>query len=310
MYRNHILPTFGDLPLASIDHLAVREWVATLSAKGLAPASVQKAHQILGKMMRAAVDSGLLNASPCDRVPLPKVEREEMRFLGPDEIERLADAIDPRYRTLVLLGAYGGLRAGEMFGLRRARLDLLRGSVRVTETAQEVGREFFYGPPKTRAGRRTIPLPRFLVDELTTHCANREPGELVFPSPWGATIRASLFRRRFWYPACAASDLGSLTKIDGREHYDGLRMHDLRHTAVALWIAAGASPKEIATRAGHTSVSVVLDRYGHLLPGTEERVTDALDVFARQASEGARDKRATLSLLTPTGVVPAAQTGA
>ena len=62
-----------------------------------------------------------------------------------------------------------------------------------------------------------------------------------------------------------------------------LRLHDLRHTAVALWIAAGASPNEIASRAGHTSVAVVLDRYGHLLPGTEERVTDALDAMAKSA---------------------------
>ncbi len=59
--------------------------------------------------------------------------------------------------------------------------------------------------------------------------------------------------------------------------------HDLRHGAVALWIAAGASAKEVAVRAGHTSVSVVLDRYGHLLPGTEEKVTDALDVMAKAA---------------------------
>jgi integrase len=62
-----------------------------------------------------------------------------------------------------------------------------------------------------------------------------------------------------------------------------LRLHDLRHTAVALWIAAGASAREVATRAGHTSTSVVLDRYGHLLPGTGEAVTDALERMADDA---------------------------
>jgi integrase len=65
-----------------------------------------------------------------------------------------------------------------------------------------------------------------------------------------------------------------------------LRLHDLRHTAVALWIAAGASAREVATRAGHTSTSVVLDRYGHLLPGTGEAVTDALERMARAARDG------------------------
>lgn len=145
-----------------------------------------------------------------------------------------------------------------------------------------------------------------MADELTTHCAGQEAGDLVFAAPQGGIIRASIFRRRTWYPACIGAGLGTLTKIDGREHYEGLRMHDLRHSAVALWIAAGASPKEIATKAGHSSVSVVLDRYGHLLPGTEERVTDALDAMGR----GARDKRATLVALPPMGGVPEAQTGA
>jgi hypothetical protein len=75
-----------------------------------------------------------------------------------------------------------------------------------------------------------------------------------------------------------------------------LRLHDLRHTAVALWITAGASPKELAVRAGHTSVSVVLDRYGHLLPGHEDKVNDALDVLARGAEIGA--STAPISTLT------------
>src|SRR5438034_584810 len=100
--------------------------------------------------------------------------------------------------------------------------------------------------------------------------------------------RTSLFRRRVWAPACVATGLGSITKVDGHDHYEGLRLHDLRHTAVALWIAAGASPKELAVRAGHTSVSVVLDRYGHLLPGHEKKVNAALDAFANEANEAAR----------------------
>src|SRR5262249_23675332 len=95
-YKNHVEPTFGALPLAGIDHLAVREWVVGLSAKGLAPTTVHKAYQVLSKILRAAVDAGLLLASPCDRVPLPKVEHEEMRFLEPQQVSKLADSIDKR----------------------------------------------------------------------------------------------------------------------------------------------------------------------------------------------------------------------
>jgi site-specific recombinase XerC len=86
---------------------------------------------------RAAVDAGMLAQSPCRRVPLPRVEREQMRFLPPAQVAALADAIAPRYRALVLVGAYGGLRIGELAGLRRSRVDLLRGTVQVAEMVVE-----------------------------------------------------------------------------------------------------------------------------------------------------------------------------
>jgi hypothetical protein len=78
----------------------------------------------------------------------------------------------------------------------------------------------------------------------------------VFTSDKGATLRTSNFRTKVWLPAVRAAGLAPL------------RPHDLRHTAVALWIAAGANPKEVSVRAGHTSVSFTLDRYGHLSRAT------------------------------------------
>ena len=91
----------------------------------------------------------------------------------------------------------------------------------------------------------------------------------MFRSPEGHTVRPGLLRRRFWNPAVASAELAPL------------RIHDLRHTAIALWIAAGANPKQIATRAGHTSVAVVLDRYGHLLPQHDDPLIQALEAQAR-----------------------------
>jgi len=271
--RTHILPTFGKLPLAKIDNMAMRAWVAELVAAGKAPATVHKAVQVLAKILRGAVDAGLIASSPADRVQLPRIEREEVAFLSPADVVRLADMIDPRYRCFVLLGAYSGLRFGELAGLRRSRVDLMRGTVQVADILVEVRGHHTWGPPKTRAGRRTVPLPRFVVDDLTEHLAGVKPGELVFTAPDGGPLRASLFRRRFFTPAVEAAGL------------QGLTPHGLRHTAVAFWIAAGASPTEIAARAGHTSVVTVLDRYGHLLPKTEDTVTAALDATARTAAE-------------------------
>jgi integrase len=229
--------------------------------------------------MGAAVDAGMLAQSPCRRVPLPKVEREEMRFLTPAEVATLADAIAPRYRALVLVGAYGGLRIGELAGLRRGRVDLLRGTVQVAEIVVEVRGVLHVGSPKTRSSRRTVGLPRFVVEELAAHLAGpADPEAFVFTAPQGGPLRVTAFRARVWRPATRSAGL------------EGLRIHDLRHTAVALWIAAGANPKEVAARAGHASVSFTLDRYGHLYPEADTALRDRLDVLygaARPTPEGA-----------------------
>jgi integrase len=156
--RTHILPVFGDLPLTAIDYLSVRTWVSELSTRR-APATVRLACHLLSKILGAAVDAGLITANPCDRVPLPRVEREEMRFLSPDQIGHLANAMDPRYRALVLVGAYGGLRIGELAGLRRSRVDLLRGKIDVARpshlrtTKDQGGTPVANTPPSRR--RRT-----------------------------------------------------------------------------------------------------------------------------------------------------------
>jgi integrase len=288
-WRNHIQPVFGHRPLSSIEHEEIRSWVAQLTASGRAPATVVKAHQVLAKMLRGAVDAKRIRHSPADGVPLPRVEHEEMRILTVDEITAVADLVAPRYRALVLLGCYGGLRIGEMAGLRRDKVDLLRREVRVAEIAVEVHGTIHLGAPKTRAGRRTVPLARVAADALETHLGSfgsADPSSFVFTGRDGGVLRTNAWRARHWVPAVVEAGLGTRTKDEtGRKHFEGVRPHDMRHTAVSLWIAAGATPKQVATWAGHTSVSVVLDRYGHLFPGHEAPVLDRLDALARPMVE-------------------------
>ena len=277
LLERFILPRFGRRQLAAIGQLDVRQWVADLTAQGLAPSTVAKCYQVLGKVMAAAVDAGLIARSPCRAIKLPRVERESPRFLTPAEVARLADAIDPRYRALVLVGAYGGLRIGELAGLTRRRVDLLRGTVEVAEIITEVEGHLGGGLPKTAAGRRTVGLPRRVVAELEHHMMTftaSGPDAFVFTAPAGGPLRATGFRGRVWRPATIAAGL------------EGLKVHELRHTAVALWIAAGASPKEVAARAGHTSVSFTLDRYGGLFEGHDRELRDRLDTMFEDAAEG------------------------
>jgi integrase len=211
-------------------------------------------------------------ANPVERLAVPKIEREEMRFLTPEELWRLAGAIDERYGAFVLLAGYGGLRIGELLALRWQHVDMLRRQVTVAKTLTDLAGRLSFGPPKTRAALRMVTVPGFVVEELSRVPASPpDPGDLVFTSPEGHPVRPTSFRRRFWNPAVNEADLSSL------------RVHDLRHTAVALWIAAEANPKQIAARAGHTSVSVVLDRYGHLLPQHDDQRMAALEELHARA---------------------------
>lgn len=262
----YVLPHFSGVELGQIDTTAVQAWVAKL-AETRAPATVRKATQLLGKIMRDAVAARLIPANPVDGVKLPRVELEEMRFLTPAEIWRLHDVMDERYRGAVLLGAYGGLRAGELWGLHVGSVNPLRGVVDVSGNAVEVSGRIHEGLTKTMAGRRRVPVPRFVIEAMRLD--GRPPAALVFPAPQGGHVRRSTFRPRYWLPALSKAGL------------EGLRFHDLRHTAVALWIEAGASPLEIARRAGHSSPAVVLQRYGHLMPWAEDRLTAALEGLGR-----------------------------
>ena len=214
--------------------------------------------------MTDAVRKKYLKVSPCQGIDLPTIERHEMRFLTTDEVAALASTIDERYRALVLLACYGGLRISELTGLKRNRVDILRGRIEVAEICVEVSGHLHWGPPKTKSGRRIITLPKPVVQELEHHLLNWPGDELVFSAPEGGPIRVASWRRRFWNPAVKKAGVRAL------------RPHDMRHTAVALWLAAGGNPLEVSRRAGHSSVSFTLDRYGHIFEDADSKLADRL----------------------------------
>lgn len=275
--RNHLLPHFGDMPLAAIRPAHVRGWVSVMIGKGLAPSTVKAAYWLLGDILGAAEVDRCIARSPLaamdPRKDLPRDgAHEEMVFLDAGEVARLAEAIAPRWRALVYLAAYGGLRFGELAALRTPRLDLLRGTVDVAESLSDVSGELAFKGTKTGA-RRTVSLPRFLAEMLGEH-VGRHPAQddLVFSSAQGLPLRRRLFYRRHYKPAV------TLAGLDER-----LRFHDLRHTCAALLIAQGAHAKEIQERLGHSTIRLTFDRYGHLLPSLDERLRDGLQATYEQS---------------------------
>ena len=274
--RNHILPVFGDMQIASIRPQHVRGRVPTLTAKDLAPATVGAIYRTFAKIMKTAEIDGLISRSPCIDVGLPReTAKQEMRFLSPAEVGRLAGAIAPRYRALIYTAAYTGLRWGELAALKIERLNLLRGTVDVVEAVAEVNGVLRSGSTKTGA-TRTVTLPRFLSDMLGEHIGlypSRD--DHVFSSAEGQPLRRRNFSRRHFGPAVVAAGLAPL------------RFHDLRHTCVAMLIAEGAHPKAIQARLGHSTIRLTFDRYGHLLPSLDAPLRDALDRAFTEAAQAA-----------------------
>jgi integrase len=273
-----VLPTLAAVPIASIDALMVREWLATLAAEGLGPKRAGKARAVLSQVLDAAVEGGKLSRNVVAGVKPPKVQRAEVCFLDAVQVEALAEAIDPRWATLIRFGAYSGLRPSELTALKVGRLDLLRGTVRVVEAATEVDGRLHWGGLKTHEAR-TVRLPRSICDGVGEHLADlpHGPEDLVFPAPLGGPMRWSKWVRRYFKPA--ARDAG----LPGR-----LRLYDLRHTCASLLIAEGASVKAVQAQLGHATASITLDTYGHLFPSEMDALADRLEATRAAALEGRR----------------------
>jgi integrase len=277
--NRHIGPTWGRVPLASVSFADVSAWVQALGAAGLSASTVRQAHRVLSLMLDYAVRDGRLVRNPAVGVRLPRVNRSEPVFLNHGQVAELVEACEP-YGLLVEFLAYTGLRWGEATALRVHRLDLLRRRVHVAVAFVEVGGRLIEGTPKTHQAR-WVPIPRFLAGRLAQHVGGRGAGDLVFTTPSGAPLRNSNFRHQCWDRAV------------GRCGLSGLRVHDLRHTAASLSVAAGANVKAVQRMLGHASAAMTLDVYAGLFTDDLEEVAEGLDRARFRADRGLdADRRA------------------
>ena len=200
--RNHVTPAFGHLPLAGITKLRVQAWVRELHGNGLAPATVRECHRLLQGVLSEAVDAPPIPESPCRNISLPRIPHQEQRYLAPDRVERLTEVIDPAFRALVYSAVYLGCRCGELVGLKKDNLNLLKREVRVVGSLEEVNDGPRYvEETKMSASRRTLSIPPFLAEELGLHQLRAPDSDFVFTGAKGALLRRSNVRKRYWKPA-------------------------------------------------------------------------------------------------------------
>lgn len=258
--RNHIVPHLGAVQLGDLTHEHVTTWLAQLTG---APATKRRIHSVLTVMLTAAVKAHRAPSNPAHGVTFKAGESRGHRYLTVAELDQLIDALPEHWRGFVLTLALTGLRVGEAAELRGKDIDVRARRISITRTATLVGGRIVVGPPKTGAGRRTVPIPTALVQTLTERPVGRD--ELVFTTPQGAQIHAGNFRRRTFRKATLEAGL------------EGLRLHDLRHTAVSFAVAAGASVKTVQRMVGHASAAMTLDTYAGLFDHDLDRVASRMD---------------------------------
>jgi integrase len=264
LLRLHIQPTLGSLDLAAVTPERVRAWRSSLLERGVGQVTVAKAYRLLRAVMNTAVDDELIRRNPCRIKGAGREASAERSVVSVEQVYRVAGAIERRWRALVLLAAFGGLRWGELAGLRRRRLDFKAGTVRVEVAMVEVRGKLAEGPPKWDS-RRTVTLPAPIVDELRSHVAEfaeRGRDGRVFVGPKGGTLRRPNFQEA-WVAATKAADVPTL------------RFHDLRHVGNTLASNTGASLRELMARMGHASPQAALI-YQHTTAERDRAIADAL----------------------------------
>jgi integrase len=273
LLRKHIAPVLGGLAIADIQASKVRRWRKQLIDSGVSAVTVAKAYRLLKAVLNTALDDGVIRRNPCRIKGAGQEESPERPTLTIAQVYALADAVGQRYRALILLAMFSSLRWGELGGLRRCDIDLAARTVRVTRQLNEVsGGGFEFGPPKSRAGKRSVPIPTVIVPIIRWHLACfAQQGEegLVFTSPAEKPLRHTNFRRRVWLDALGAAKLPAI-------HF-----HDLRHTGNTLAANAGASLRELMERMGHDSERAALV----YLHSSEERQHQIADTLSKLATE-------------------------
>ena len=237
---------------------------------GLSAATTRKTVFALRQALESAIADQRLVHNAAAAVPLPSERSKPARYLSQGEVERLVTEVPPRDRALVLVGAYAGLRWGEAAGLRRQDVDALRSRIRVTGTAVELrGRVTLDNEPKTTRSKRSIPVARAVMRRIEQHLdehVDAPSDSLVFTAPAGG-------------PLYRAWGQNVLQPAVHRAGLPGITFHGLRHSFVAIMVAAGCNVREVSEWAGHNSVAFTLTRYGGLFEDGTDAAIDRLDAL-------------------------------
>jgi integrase len=279
-----VLDALGHERLREITLPQLQRFVDKLAADGLAPATITTAITPIRAIYRRARQLGEVHANPVAGISVPAVDRRQPRFATAEQVEAMIGRLEgARDRALWATAIYAGLRRGELTALHREDVDLATGVIRVERGWDSEEGEI---APKSRQGRRKVPIPAVLRDYLDAYLPNAPASGRIFVG-----VRDSYDRGR------AAAEA---VKVEPPT------LHECRHGYASLKIAAGVNVKALSTFMGHANIRITLDQYGHLLPGAEDEAAGLLDAFLDRArSAGSGDLTTSLRSLSGPERAPA-----
>jgi integrase len=296
MYSRHVFPAFGSRRIGTITSADIEKWIAALavtpsldSGTPLHPSTIKHAFVSANKVFKYAIKHRLISHNPATGTDLPKVQhaqRFEPTFLSPNEVELLASALDEHAPDglFVRLGAYTGLRAGELIALQIRDVNLMRRQIDVKRTLVRTQDGWREDSPKSEKSIRSVPLRREMAEQLAEYLAQHpnvaDPTASLWPGrfyggygdwrgalDWSKRMDYDSFYRNRFRPA--ANKLG-LTQ---------LRFHDLRHTAASLFAASGMPLARVARVLGHADTATTYKTYLHFFPDDFSADMDRLDAY-------------------------------
>lgn len=258
----------ADIRLANLRPQHIELALRVYQQTGATNRTAAKHLTILKAALAHAVRLQLLPSNPADAVTKPRAERREMRVADTDTLRQLLDGCaDEDFRRLIYVAVHTGLRAGELLGLRWSDINWERATLQVQRTRNEFTASGF-GEPKTNAGRRSVVLSEEALHVLRGHRVAQQEARMALGASW--TEGALVFSRRDGSPENVrnlAKKWGVLCRNVG---VNGLRFHDLRHTSATIALESGVHPKIVQERLGHSTISITLDTYSHVLPAMQE----------------------------------------
>jgi integrase len=266
----HIVPTWGDQPLAKLTPDALERWYRLVDC---GPQRTRKIHNVLSGAMDAAVRWRWLAVNPCDAARPPKITERPIQPPTAAQVRRLIDAADPDLACFVHLAAHTGARRGELVALRWSDVDLERAvitisrSMAVTQGGTQV--------KTTKTDRtRVVAIDEPTVAVLRAHrTRQREIALAVGSTADGPVFASDDAARGPWYPDSVSR---RFRKLCAATYLSGIRLHDLRHFTATQMIAAGYPIRTVAGRLGHRNVSTLLDRYAHFEPESDRKAAEGL----------------------------------